>query len=110
MSISQFDKAVAAANKIVSSTMGGALGEGNEMSYIPAGGPPIAIVGVPLDPLRLEGETPGQFTLRWIKLVDLAPYNPQRGDTVVLSGGQNYRVHQVQEDSGQGARLILTKK
>lgn len=73
------------------------------------------VPSIPIDPLRLEGLTPGNFTVRWVKLDNPAflsqtpPVNPKRGDLVQLGNGVSYVIDQVQEDTAGGARLILNK-
>lgn len=64
-----------------------------------------------VNPLRLEGQNPGNFTLRWgYKLdFDAAGYIPTRGDQVTLEDGVLYRVNLSQADGADGYRLTLIK-
>jgi hypothetical protein len=65
---------------------------------------------LPLDPLRLEGQNPGNFTLRWAVETDFEAQSciPVQGDYIQIDG-QNYIVQQVQSDLGGGIRLMLLK-
>jgi len=72
---------------------------------------------VPIDPLRLEGFTNGNFAVRWLQKQDLEEANitPAKGDIVRLADGTftrggNYTVMQIQEDLGGGVRLVLERR
>lgn len=77
-------------------------------------GAPLTLKAVPLDPIRLEGNSSGQFTARWFNGADFAAVaiTPKRGDRIEIPNtahtvGGVYTVHQVQADTGNGVRLIL---
>lgn len=83
-------------------------------------GNPVLITAIPLDPLRLEGQANGNFTIRWVKTIDLIdwqgnPLQPVKGDVITLvdselTKGGVYTLIQIQEDVGGGVRLILEKR
>jgi len=79
-------------------------------------GAAVKLKAVPLDPIRLEGKSSGQFTVRWVQAADFAAYTltPRRGDRVTITAnpttstiGGTYVVNQVQADEGGGVRLLL---
>jgi hypothetical protein len=78
---------------------------------VPTGVPaPFPITLLPLDPLRLEGVSPGNFTLRWAVESDFSAQSvvPGQGDVVTIDGA-DYTVEQIQSDLGGGIRLMLLK-
>jgi hypothetical protein len=80
-------------------------------TYTPKdGSQPIQISTVPMDPLRLGEESPGQFTVRWARSLDFGAIVPVRGDSITLPDGGSYAVEQVQAESTGGVRLVLAKK
>lgn len=90
-----------------------AFGDGYLCTYYPGdlSVPPFPITATPLDPIRLEGAGPSNFTLRFVaekdlKAVGYVPVNGGR-DMIVTEDGSKYLVEQVQSDSGNGVRLML---
>ncbi len=63
-----------------------------------------------LNPIRLEGQNPGNFTLRWgwKKDFDEQSVVPVKGDQVAIDG-VSYYVEQVQQDGADGVKLMLLK-
>ncbi len=77
----------------------------------------VDLQAIPIDPLRLEGLSNGNFAVRWIRSKDLdeAGIVPQKGDVVTLGDselttGGLYTVIQMQKEVGGGFRLILEKR
>ena len=104
---------IAALNRTVQSTFAPTdptTGAVDQALYTPASGTPapFPITLLPLDPLRLEGINPGNFTLRWAVDADFAAqsYTPQQGDLITIDG-EDYQVEQIQADLGGGTRLML---
>jgi hypothetical protein len=103
---------LAALNEKVQSTFAPTLATGavDQALYTPSSGipAPFPITLLPLDPLRLEGVNPGNFTLRWAVDADFAAqsYTPQQGDLITIDE-EDYQVEQIQADLGGGTRLML---
>jgi hypothetical protein len=89
-----------------------ATGAVDQVLYAPSSGIPAAfpLTLLPLDPLRLEGVNPGNFTLRWAMASDFAAQSctPMQGDTITIDE-EDYLVEQIQADLGGGIRLMLLK-
>ena len=109
-----WDTPLAALNEKVQSAFAPTDSYGNldQALYSPAAGVPLPfpVTLLPLDPLRLEGVTPGNFTLRWALEADFEAQScaPAQGDAVTIDGA-DYTVEQIQADLGGGIRLMLLK-
>jgi hypothetical protein len=109
-----WDDRLEALNLKVQSTFAPTLptGEVDQALYAPSSGIPAGfpLTLLPLDPLRLEGVNPGNFTLRWAMASDFAAQSctPLQGDTIRIDG-EDYLVEQIQADLGGGIRLMLLK-
>lgn len=114
---SSFDDQLAVLNQQMMTTFGTeTVSYQRRIDGTEAGGD-IDIPAIPIDPLRLEGYSNGNFAIRWLQKQDLddAGITPARGDIVVLSDsdftrGGNYTVIQVQVEVGGGTRLVLERR
>jgi hypothetical protein len=107
-----WDDRLEALNLKVQSTFAPTLANGvvDQALYAPSSGASFPLTLLPLDPLRLEGVNPGNFTLRWAMASDFAAQSctPLQGDAITIDG-EDYLVEQIQSDLGGGIRLMLLK-
>src|SRR5215472_1298314 len=71
---------------------------------------PFPLMLLQLDPLRLEPANPGNFAMYWDIEGDFTAQNctPQQGDVITIDGA-DYMVEQIQNDAGNGIRLLVER-
>lgn len=80
---------------------------GEDVTYTPQSGAAVQVRAIPVNPARLEGLNPGQYTVRFVNASAFqAP--PAAGDTVTIGSAQ-YRVFEVRNRGSGAAFLVLSK-
>lgn len=89
-----------------------ASGNPDPALYAPSSGTPapFPIMLLQLDPLRLEPGNPGNFAMYWAIEDDFTAVGcaPAQGDVITIDGA-DYMVEQIQNDAGNGIRLMVER-